>query len=84
MVYLDYSATTPTNDDVLDSFVKCSKEFIDAFNSADLIISKGQGNFESLHDTTRPIVFLFLSKCDVISKMLNSSLKTIQIKTANF
>ena len=63
---------------------KCSKEFIDAFNSADLIISKGQGNFESLHDTTRPIVFLFLSKCDVISKMLNSSLKTIQIKTANF
>jgi uncharacterized protein with ATP-grasp and redox domains len=63
---------------------KCSKEFIDAFNSADLIISKGQGNFESLHDTTRPIVFLFLSKCQVISDMLNSSLKTIQIKTANF
>ena len=62
----------------------CSKEFIEAFNNADLIISKGQGNYESLHDSNRPIAFLFLSKCEVISKMLNSKLKTIQIKTANF
>ncbi len=36
MIYLDYSATTPTNDSVLDTFVKCSKEFI--------------GNPNSLHD----------------------------------
>lgn len=33
MIYLDYSATTKTNDEVLDSFVKCSKEFIGNPNS---------------------------------------------------
>lgn len=33
MVYLDYSATTNVNNEVLDSFVKCSKEFIGNPNS---------------------------------------------------
>ncbi|MBQ2947319.1 MAG: cysteine desulfurase [Bacilli bacterium] len=33
MIYLDYSATTPTNDSVLETFVKCSKEFIGNPNS---------------------------------------------------
>ena len=28
MVYLDYSATTKTNEEVLNSFVKSSNEFI--------------------------------------------------------
>ena len=33
MIYLDYSATTPTNDSVLETFVKCTKEFIGNPNS---------------------------------------------------
>ena len=33
MVYLDYSATTPTNNEVLDSFIKATKEFIGNPNS---------------------------------------------------
>ncbi len=33
MIYLDYSATTPVNDEVLDSFVKTTKEFIGNPNS---------------------------------------------------
>lgn len=33
MIYLDYSATTKTSDEVLDTFVKCSKEFIGNPNS---------------------------------------------------
>ena len=33
MVYLDYSATTITNKDVLDTFVKCSNEYIGNPNS---------------------------------------------------
>ena len=33
MVYLDYSATTKVNDDVLDTYVKVSKEFIGNPNS---------------------------------------------------
>ena len=33
MIYLDYSATTKTSDEVLETFVKCSKEFIGNPNS---------------------------------------------------
>lgn len=33
MIYLDYSATTPVNSEVLDSFVKCSSDFVGNANS---------------------------------------------------
>ena len=33
MIYLDYSATTPVNDDVLDTFVKVNKNYIGNPNS---------------------------------------------------
>jgi hypothetical protein len=48
----------------------CSPEFRDIYNDASLIISKGQGNFETLHKDNRNILFLFQSKCDVISRWL--------------
>jgi len=33
-----------------------------------MIISKGQGNYETLSDETRPIFFLFMAKCPVIAR----------------
>lgn len=51
---------------------KCSKEFLEIYNSADLIISKGQGNLEGLiHENDNRIFFLLMVKCDVISEVLN-------------
>ncbi|MCB8964722.1 MAG: DUF89 family protein [Bacteroidales bacterium] len=50
----------------------CSPEFMEAYNSADLIISKGQGNLEGLIYENNPrIFFLLMVKCDVMAKMLN-------------
>jgi len=46
---------------------QCSEEFCALFNSADLIISKGQGNFETLSNNPRRIFFLFKVKCPVIA-----------------
>ena len=46
----------------------CSKEFLKIFKRADMIISKGQGNFEALSDCKRPIFFLFMAKCPVIAR----------------
>lgn len=40
-----------------------SEEAKDALDAADLIISKGQGNFETLHGCRRNIYYLFLCKC---------------------
>ena len=45
----------------------CSPEFVQYFNDADLIIAKGQGNYETLSETDRPIFFLLQAKCPVIA-----------------
>jgi len=46
----------------------CSKEFKRIYKSSDMIISKGQGNFESLSQERRPIFFLFMVKCHVVAE----------------
>ena len=45
----------------------CSEDFRRRFAEADLIIAKGQGNFETLSDETANIYFLFKVKCPVIA-----------------
>ena len=47
MIYLDYSATTKTSDEVLDSFVKCSKEFIGNPNSLHTLGVKSKNMIDS-------------------------------------
>ncbi len=46
---------------------ECSQEFRDCFNRADLIISKGQGNYETLSDAHKHIFFLLSVKCPMIA-----------------
>ena len=48
----------------------CSEDFLDRFAKADLIISKGQGNFETLSEEKREIFFLLTVKCEVVAKHL--------------
>lgn len=47
-----------------------SREFRDLFGRADLVVSKGQGNFETLLGEEREMFFLFQSKCGVLSRVL--------------
>ncbi|MCB2181200.1 MAG: DUF89 family protein [Desulfobulbaceae bacterium] len=44
----------------------CSQEFQKIFHAADCIISKGQGNFETLSEVDAPIYFLLTVKCPVV------------------
>ena len=46
---------------------QCNVEFINLFDNADVVIAKGQGNFETLLHETRPIYFLFRVKCEPIA-----------------
>ena len=49
----------------------CSVEFMEAYNNADLIISKGQGNFEGLMNEKRDnLFFMLMAKCNPIAEML--------------
>lgn len=50
-------------------------EFLDAYYNADIVLSKGQGNFESLHDRARrSIFFAFKAKCSVVCDQLDRPL----------
>ena len=49
----------------------CSKEFNEEYSSSDLIISKGQGNFEALFDEKRNIFFLLKLKCETFLKFFD-------------
>ena len=48
----------------------CSEDFKEKYRSADLIISKGQGNYEALSEENRPVFFLLKAKCAVIARDL--------------
>lgn len=48
----------------------CSPEFRERFDAADLIIAKGQGNYESLAGMDKQIFFLLKIKCDVLGEHL--------------
>ncbi len=58
----------------------CSPEFVAAFQSAELIISKGQGNFEGLSDVPGPIFFLFKLKCPVIAREAAAEIGTVVLR----
>jgi len=46
----------------------CSPEFMELYQDTELIISKGQGNYESLSEEDKSIFFLLRAKCPVIAK----------------
>jgi hypothetical protein len=48
----------------------CSDELLGHFHRADLVISKGQGNFETLSEVHRDIFFLLMVKCRVAARHL--------------
>jgi uncharacterized protein with ATP-grasp and redox domains len=58
-------------DDAPGTILKsCSEEFRHCFEEADLIIAKGQGNYETLSDIDKNIFFLLTAKCPVIARDL--------------
>lgn len=59
----------------------CSPEFKEEYEAADLVISKGQGNYETLSEVTdKDIFFLLKAKCPVIAMDLNCQLGDIVVK----
>ncbi len=49
-----------------------SREFRAEFESADVILAKGQGNFETLEGEEANLYFLFQIKCDCVSSYLGA------------
>ncbi len=57
-----------------------SKEFLEIYNKADVIISKGMGNLEGLlHNGNKKIFFLLMVKCDAIGELINVKKKNFVV-----
>ena len=59
----------------------CSREFLEIYHKAPLIISKGQGNFEALSEENIPIFYLLKVKCPVIAKDIRCKVNDMILKS---
>lgn len=57
----------------------CSDGFRQALAGSDLVISKGQGNFETLDELEQEIFFLLRAKCAVIARELGVGLGALNV-----
>jgi uncharacterized protein with ATP-grasp and redox domains len=75
---VDTGVKTPGFD--LEEANSVSKEI---FDRADIVLSKGMGNFESLYHVAKcPIYFLFVVKCSVVAEEIGQSAKELIFKKA--
>jgi uncharacterized protein with ATP-grasp and redox domains len=60
----------------------CNEAFLDRFWHADLVLAKGQGNYEALSHMDRNVFFLLKAKCSVVAEDLGCPVGTmIQTRT---
>ncbi len=58
----------------------CSPEVRPLFETADMVVSKGQGNYESLSEAPRDVFFLLMVKCQVVSRDLRAPVGVAVVK----
>ncbi|RPJ06619.1 MAG: DUF89 family protein [Spirochaetaceae bacterium] len=63
---------------------KCSREFLTLYRKADMIISKGQGNFESFEDPGKAVFYLFMAKCPVVAREVGCEMYSINLHYNSF
>jgi damage-control phosphatase, subfamily I len=58
----------------------CSPEFRERFDRADVVIAKGQGNYETLCDVDRDVFFALKVKCPLIAKRIGSNVGDLVLR----
>jgi len=70
--------------DVPGTIIKeCSEAFQRRFDEADLIIAKGQGNYETLSEVRKDIFFALKAKCPVIASDLGCEVGELVLRRSN-
>lgn len=62
---------------------ECDEAFLQEIERSDLIIAKGQGNFETMNEYSYPIAFLFLAKCPAVTRLIGAEMNSIQVRLIN-
>ena len=57
-----------------------SKQFLQIYESSDIVLSKGQGNYEGLSNVDREIFFMLVVKCPLVAKDINSDVGKLILK----
>ncbi len=57
-----------------------SDEFKEYFEKSDMVISKGQGNYEGLSSTNRRVFFLLVAKCPLVANDIESNVGKLILK----
>ncbi len=60
----------------------CSDEFRKRFREADLVVAKGQGNYETLNNVDKKIFFLLKVKCRVIARDIGRDVGAMVLRRA--
>ncbi len=64
----EYAEVIDNGDDSLGTVLnRTSSEFKEIYTNADVVIAKGQANYECLSEENKNIYFLLMTKCDVIA-----------------
>lgn len=67
----DYAKIINNGDDSLGTILhRTSPSFLKCYEDVDVVISKGQANYESLSEEKKNIYFLLMVKCEVISEYI--------------
>ena len=61
----------------------CGQEFLDCFRRADLVLAKGQGNYEALSHMDKDVFFLLKAKCSVVAGDLGCPEGTMMLTRAD-
>ena len=61
----------------------CSETFCKRFDKSDLVIAKGQGNYETLSNINKNIFFLVRPKCNVLARHLGCELGSLVLSGSN-
>jgi hypothetical protein len=62
----------------------CSPEFQHQLRQAELIIAKGQANYETLSEMKAPLFFLLQAKCPILARDLDVPVTSIVLKQSDF
>ena len=57
-----------------------SEEFLDRFKVDDMVIAKGQGNYEGLSDVDREVFFLLVVKCHLVAQDIDTKVGKLVLK----
>jgi hypothetical protein len=71
---------TTGSDDIGVNWSRCSGEFRGIFDSSDIVISKGQGNFETVTERRGNVYYLLKAKCECVAEELSVKLGDIVFK----